>query len=156
MNFELKIKKYQNTSTGKWETALSDGYEKIRGKVFDIKMYKKDPRTIKNAEGKRVPTDPPEYLDNGYWTAKVELSGIHLAKSIPIEAVPEEKIKNDDFNNSTYEELDYGYLGDAKSMSFFDKERIISLLKKEFNIFLFIFGLTLAFGLLVILLLKKL
>ena len=107
MNFELKIKKYQNTSTGKWETALSDGYEKIRGKVFDIKMYKKDPRTIKNAEGKRVPTDPPEYLDNGYWTAKVELSGIHLAKSIPSEAVPEEKIKNDDFKPGRPWDLDY-------------------------------------------------
>jgi hypothetical protein len=107
MNFELKIKKYQNTSTGKWETTLSDGYEKIRGKVFDIKMYKKDPRTIKNAEGKRVPTDPPEYLDNGYWTAKVELSGIHLAKSIPIEAVPEEKIKNDDFKPGRPWDLDY-------------------------------------------------
>jgi len=44
------------------------------------------------------------------------------------------KIKNVEFYKSTYNNLNYGNLGDAETISFGDKERIISLLKKEFNI----------------------
>jgi hypothetical protein len=39
-----------------------------------------------------------------------------------------------EFYNSTYEQLKHGYPGNAKMMGFWDKERIISLLKKKYSI----------------------
>ena len=41
----------------------------------------------------------------------------------------------DEFYNSTYQTLNHGRLGTAKRMSFWDKEQIISLLKKKYSIF---------------------